>query len=361
MYLGGRQLRMAVARLDRDRPVFLLIALTLVGGALASALIGQEPRFSILVYPRVAVLLATVLGGLWFLLYALYVMLVVRPAYPIRHVTRHIVGALRAVGVLRLMVLVVAFTFFLSAISSLKSLIPAFNPYHWDPFLAQLDASLYGGIEPWRWLQPLLGHPAVTRAINIAYNLWFFIMLGVLFWQLVDVRRPRRREQFLVMFILIWIVNGTLLATLLSSVGPCFYGRLLPGEADPYAALMAYLHQANAQTAIWAVSTQDDLWALYQGSTLGIGSGISAMPSMHVSMAWLLFLFARRVHRIAGWLMLGYALIILVGSVHLGWHYSVDGYVSIITTTLLWFAVGAWSRRWRCRKVLTGSPSLQSA
>jgi len=93
------------------------------------------------------------------------------------------------------------------------------------------------------------------------------------------------------------------------------------------------------------VSTQDYLWGLYTKGALGIGSGISAMPSMHISMAWLLFLFSRQVHRIIGWVMLAYTLLLMVGSVHLGWHYSVDGYTSIITTSLLWFAVTGWCGR----------------
>jgi len=136
-----------------------------------------------------------------------------------------------------------------------------------------------------------------------------------------------------------------MLAALLSSVGPCFYGRLLPDQPDPYADLMAYLRHANSVTPIWAVSTQDYLWGLYTKGALGVGSGISAMPSMHISMAWLLFLFSRQVHRIIGWVMLVYVLLLVVGSVHLGWHYSVDGYVSIITTMLLWLAVARWCER----------------
>ncbi len=328
-----------------DGPLLLLIALVAIAGWAAAAMKGDAGQFSLLIYPGTAALLAVVLSSAWFLVYALYTMLVVRPDFPIRHIVSRFLSWLASIGIARLVVLVLALTLFLSAISSLKSLIPLFNPYHWDPFLAHLDASLYGGVEPWRWLQPLLGHPVVTRTINIAYNVWFFIMIGVLLWQLVDVAHPRRREQFLLMFVLIWVVNGVLLATLLSSVGPCFYGRLLPDQPDPYAGLMAYLRHANLITPVWAVSTQDYLWGLYTKGALGIGSGISAMPSMHISMAWLLFLFSRQVHRIIGWVMLVYVLLLVVGSVHLGWHYSVDGYVSIITTSLLWFAVACWCER----------------
>lgn len=331
--------------LAEDGPLLVLIGLIIVVGWTVAHLAGFGERFSIFIYPETAVLLAGVLCATGLLLYGFYTMVAVRPAFPIRYIAKGLATWLARVGLVRLAVLIIAFTLFLSVVSSLKTLIPAFQPYHWDPLLARVDAALYGGVAPWRWLQPVLGRPWITHAINFTYNVWFFIMIGGLLWQLVDIRHPRRRERFLLMFVLIWVVNGLILATVFSSVGPCFYGRLLPGQLDPYAGLMTYLRHANVSHAIWAVSTQDHLWALYKKSALGIGSGISAMPSMHISMAWLLFLFSRQVHRLAGWLMLVYALVIMVGSVHLGWHYSVDGYVSILTTSLLWIAVSAWCRR----------------
>ncbi|MDF4804113.1 phosphatase PAP2 family protein, partial [Vibrio parahaemolyticus] len=37
-----------------------------------------------------------------------------------------------------------------------------------------------------------------------------------------------------------------------------------------------------------------------------------------------------------GYFACAFAVIIQIGSVHLGWHYAVDGYASTLTTFTLW-------------------------
>ena len=107
---------------------------------------------------------------------------------------------------------------------------------------------------------------------------------------------------------------------------------------------MAYLATANDGQPAWALGIQGYLWEVYSQGGLNIGSGISAMPSMHVSLSWLGFLLFCNVNKALALLVLGYVLVIMVGSVHLGWHYAVDGFLAIITTSVIWLAVGAWGR-----------------
>jgi hypothetical protein len=52
-----------------------------------------------------------------------------------------------------------------------------------------------------------------------------------------------------------------------------------------------------------------------------------------------------RVHWAIGTILTLFAMIILVGSVHLAWHYAVDGYAGIIGACLIWALVGAVLRR----------------
>ena len=49
-----------------------------------------------------------------------------------------------------------------------------------------------------------------------------------------------------------------------------------------------------------------------------------------------------RINRVLGCFFTVYLLVIMVGSVHIGWHYAVDGYVAIATTLILWKIVGCF-------------------
>ncbi len=64
--------------------------------------------------------------------------------------------------------------------------------------------------------------------------------------------------------------------------------------------------------------------------------GISAMPSVHVAMAVLLALIGWARHPLAGTALTAYAVVILIGSVVLGWHYAIDGYVGGLMAFAIW-------------------------
>jgi membrane-associated phospholipid phosphatase len=64
------------------------------------------------------------------------------------------------------------------------------------------------------------------------------------------------------------------------------------------------------------------------------------MPSLHVAMATLMWCAMRPVHRLAGPAYFVFLACILLGSVHLGWHYALDGYVSILLVCILWWLSG---------------------
>lgn len=234
---------------------------------------------------------------------------------------------------------------FLSVFSSYKSLIPTISPFRWDVSLAALDRALHGGVDPWVWLHPILGAPWITFAIDALYHpLWSIAFVAVWCWQALDHRDPVLRLQFLLSFLMVWILLGSAGATLMSSAGPCYYGHVV-GQPDPFAAQLAFLAESGRQVPLASAFAQDALWRAYVSGFVGVGSGISAMPSVHVATT-LLFLLLGRWH--SRWLALGFGAllaVVLVGSVHLGWHYAVDSYAAILVTVPIWLTAGWAARR----------------
>jgi hypothetical protein len=239
----------------------------------------------------------------------------------------------------------IATGFFAIGFTTLKSNIPKVNPFSWDQTFMTLDRELHFGVLPHELLAPLFQYPLVTFLVNVLYNGWFLLLMAYYLWQgFRDVDSPLR-QRFFIAYFLCWVIGTPLFGTLFSSAGPCFYGRLLPGEPDPYAGLMTYLAHANSLYPIWAIATQDMLWDSYVTSK-GVISGISAMPSMHVGTSVVFFLCARASGvRWLAWLTGIFAVMILLGSVLLAWHYAVDGYAGVLIAVGCWWLAGQWVKR----------------
>jgi membrane-associated phospholipid phosphatase len=82
------------------------------------------------------------------------------------------------------------------------------------------------------------------------------------------------------------------------------------------------------------------LW-LAHSTNAGRISGISAMPSLHIMFALLIGFYLWRINRAVGGALLVYAAIIFVGSVHLAWHYAVDGIAALVLAMITW-RVSGW-------------------
>ncbi|MES2153063.1 MAG: phosphatase PAP2 family protein [Pseudomonadota bacterium] len=292
----------------------------------------------------------SVLAGPIFALcgYAIYIMLFIRPSRLTLFLLSSVRAYLTRARLLHALPVLVLLPVFATCFTILKGAIPFLHPFAWDRRLSELDLALHGGVAPWEWLHQAISAPLLTAIINGAYHLWFFIMFALLYWLAFTMDRPRLRSQFLLSFVLSWFLLGTLLAIAMSSAGPCFYGRIVDRN-DPYAQLLQQLHQSDLQVKVLALDVQDLLWNEYQDKSGYASIGISAMPSMHVATSVLLALAGWQINRAAGIALSLFALVILVGSVHLGWHYAVDGYAGAAGAGLIWLAVGGYLKRSEAR------------
>jgi hypothetical protein len=309
-------------------------------------LLGRPGSFSFLGYERAFSIATPILCGGFLIGRAMYLMLVIRP----RRLIHTIIDDLRTnyltrQRLLQAVPIVIVLPLFNSACGLAKTLIPALHRYDWDATLARWDTALHFGVEPWRALAPILATPAMTSAANFIYCGWFFGLATLWFWQAFALRDRLLRMQFFIGYMACFIVLGNVVATILAAGGPCYYGRLVDGP-DPYAPLMQYLGRVDLPGYLnISVGLQNMLWNYYATGGSGVGAGISAMPSMHVAGATLFALLGWRTNRFLGIALSINVGLILIATVFLGWHYAIDGYVSIIGTVAIWCIVGAVLQR----------------
>lgn len=206
----------------------------------------------------------------------------------------------------------------------------------WDRVFDHLDVWLHGGTRPWVYLHALPFRDTLTGILDVNYHLWFPI-LGATIAAHVLARDPWIRLRFLLAMVMLWAIAGTALATVFASSGPPYMATFVPGTEHVYAPLLAYLDQVGTA----ARTVQVSLWELTTGPEPPVFTGFSAMPSMHVVGSALVALAVTRTRiGVLSWLAWAHLVLTLVGSVHLGWHYAVDGYAAIPIAVAAWWLAG---------------------
>jgi hypothetical protein len=232
----------------------------------------------------------------------------------------------------------------LAVFSAAKRAIPAIEPFTWDATLEHISRELHGGHHAWEILQPIVGKPIITLALDRFYHVgWSLLALGTLGVVVVSPVSPTRRR-FLTAWVLLSFLGGTVAALAFSSAGPPYFGRIVHG-ADPYAALRAYLRQVSATEPLLSLSGRRALWAAYQSRLDAFGFGISAMPSMHIATTALVACLAFAVSPWTGIVATLATVLMTIGSVALCWHYAIDGYVGSLLAVGIWFAAGRLEQR----------------
>lgn len=212
----------------------------------------------------------------------------------------------------------------------IKPVLNIFVPFIADPLLADIDKVLFLGTDPWI----LLSWMNIEFANKFYHPGWFVLMIIALMFLFAAPSSPKKTAMALSYFLL-WSIVGPLVHTWLPAGGPIFFERL--GYGDRFAALDPGLQTMRAA---------DYLWRNFSNGEFSPAAGISAMPSMHVTMsAWTVlcfYYFARR-----WWIpVAAISAYITLLSVALGWHYAVDGLAGILLAAGVFY--GLW---WVCERV----------
>lgn len=213
----------------------------------------------------------------------------------------------------------------------LKYAIPSEIPFWLDQTLARGEQAAFGD-HPWRLLDRFLGW--ATKPMDLLYGGWLPTQLLVMFSVILSRPTPAK-SRALIAYGLAWFLLGAIGAVLFSSAGPLFYDRAFGGSE--FAPLAATLRSRGAWIAI---AESDRMWASFGQDQPGLVAGVSAMPSIHVAISFWIVLTARSMLPRLTWLAIAYFIVIWIGSVQLGWHYTSDGLLG---------ALGMWAVWWLAR------------
>jgi hypothetical protein len=240
---------------------------------------------------------------------------------------------------------ILAIPVLMGSFGTLKMLMPLARDFTWDDWLATADKMLFLGYQPWQFTHALFGGAHMTQIIDLIYSLWVALLFtAVLFYSLLAPRYERAR--FFLAFAASWLLIGIAGAYLFASAGPCYAELIGAQSAVDFAPLMERLKAMHeGGTKLGAYEWQGVLWNNHVAHRYGFAMGISAMPSMHNAVTVLYALSlgrASRTVRIAAW---SFVAIIFIGSIHLGWHYAVDGIAAGAMMWGIWAAAGAFLER----------------
>jgi hypothetical protein len=237
-------------------------------------------------------------------------------------------------GLASLALYAVATQVFFAAFMAWKAHLPTWGHFAADPALANLDAALHGGVDPWAVLAPLTGSRAALATMDFAYTVWLPLLCLVVGW-----RAWAEDHRFFVAFALCWILLGTGLALAAHSAGPIFYYEVT-GDGRFLGLISRLQSVPELHTNEWRAT----LWGAY---SKGLPSSISAFPSMHIAMPALFALALGRESRGLAHVMWGFTVLSCLAVVVLGWHYAVDAYAGIAGAWACWWVagrVGGWRR-----------------
>lgn len=246
------------------------------------------------------------------------------------------------------------------AFGTLKVLLPHYLPFAHDHLFAEIDRALFLGTDPWRVTHAVFGGTTATIVLDEIYTGWLALLpLAIGGFALVAPRTERAR--FILAMILTWALLGVASAWAGSSAGPIFLDLLGHPDAARYEGLMRNLAAADAANqplGLDALRWRTVLWDAYVERNPSFGMGISAMPSMHNAITMLYALAAFRLSKWLGIAAAVYAAVIFIGSIHLAWHYALDGIVGGGAVILIWFGVDRYLKAYGYDRLVAAAPGL---
>ena len=204
---------------------------------------------------------------------------------------------------------------------TIKAQLGQIVPFWADPLLADMDKILLGA-DAWR-----LTEWFIHEQLAFLYHRGWFFWLAFVTFYVCKQPASSEKDRLLLSYVMLWSFFGPIVHLMLPAAGPVFYSEL--GYGDRFVGL----EQSESSLAVKAY-----LWDSYVNKIFYTASGISAMPSLHLTTMYWSLIAIRNTRWLAfGWLFTAY---IFLGSIAIGWHYAVDGIAGGIGAVLCYWIAG---------------------
>ena len=224
----------------------------------------------------------------------------------------------------------------ISCFTVYKTNVVGSDGYGYDALFIAWDRWIFAGRDAWEVSHGILPSAQVTRWSDFLYHPTFIGLLISYIICVVFLARPALRYTFMLSYLASFVFLGMVMAAQLHSAGPIFDGVIF-GDGEGFAPLMARLEEQDVEAGPFVfLLGKEYLLRVYDAGISAAAGGISAMPSMHVVLASLCAIGLWHVSAILGALATLYAIAIWFGSVHLGWHYFVDGLIGLAGLAIIW-------------------------
>jgi hypothetical protein len=215
----------------------------------------------------------------------------------------------------------------------IKLFIPIVHPRLFDQELWDLDRHIFFGISPNVFFVNLFSNPRALKAIDWTYAYVFLASLWIASIYFLSAPGRRLRLAFMNSNVALWLL-GAWLYLLLPSLGPAYR---FPDVWVPLAGSLG-------RTQFLQRALMTNYQTLLQGrtGTINLVFGVAAFPSLHVAFVTLVWLWMRRVSRVAALVFCAFSILMFIGSIVTGWHYLVDSLAGVA------MAVGCYvgARKW---------------
>jgi membrane-associated phospholipid phosphatase len=189
--------------------------------------------------------------------------------------------------------------------------IPLFSPVDRDQWLLDIDAGMFGGVQPSIWLEPYI-RPWATDYLSFVYMAWFPM---IFFTLLLMMLKSRQAVSGYVAAALFAFYIGYVSYTIVPAVGPVYT------LADAYTTSLSGGALTEFQRGV--ITAQQDM-----------NVARDCFPSLHTAISCVMLYFVWTYRRAWMWLYGPLVISILISTVYLRYHYVIDVFAGILLAAL---------------------------